>query len=50
MRAVALTRAQPEAKPKILRQLHRLMDEDEMGALFKAICFGSDDLETSLGF
>ncbi len=50
MRAVALTRAQPDAKPKILRQLHRLMDNDEMGALFKAICFGSDDMNTSLGF
>lgn len=50
LRAVALTRARPEAKPKILRQLHRLMDEDEMGTLFKAVCFGPDGMESSLGF
>jgi len=50
MRAVALIRTHAEAKPKIARQLHRLMDEMEMGALFKAICFGSDDMESALGF
>lgn len=50
MRAVALTRAQADAKPKLLRQLNRLMGEDEMGSLFKAVCLGSEDMESSLGF
>ncbi len=50
MRAVTLTRAQPDSKPKIIRQLHRLMDDKEMGTLFKTICFGSDELQSSLGF
>jgi NADH dehydrogenase [ubiquinone] 1 alpha subcomplex assembly factor 7 len=50
MRAVALTRAKPEAKDKIARQLHRLTASDEMGELFKAICFQSEGLELPLGF
>ncbi len=50
LRAVALTRAKPDARPKILRQLHRLMDEQEMGSLFKAICIAPKDTEASLGF
>lgn len=50
LRAVALTRSKPDARPKILRQLHRLMDEQEMGTLFKAVCLASGDTETSLGF
>ena len=50
MRAMALARAVPESKAKIGRQLHRLTDQDEMGALFKAICVQSDGLDLPLGF
>lgn len=49
MRAVALTRAKPEAKEVIARQLHRLMAADEMGELFKAMCLSSSGLPTPLG-
>ena len=49
MRAVALSRAKPESKDKIARQLHRLTAHDEMGELFKAICFQSDGLDLPLG-
>jgi len=50
LRAVALTRAKPDARDKVLRQLHRLMDEQEMGSLFKAICIAPKETEASLGF
>lgn len=50
MRAVTLTRHKPDAKPKIIRQLHRLMDSEEMGQLFKAICISANGLSTPLGF
>jgi len=50
MRAVALSRAKPESKDKIARQLHRLTASDEMGELFKAICFQSEGLGLPLGF
>ena len=50
MRAVALIKGKPDAKPKIMRQLHRLMDGDEMGELFKAICLSSPGLPPVLGF
>lgn len=50
MRAVTLTRHKPDAKPKILRQLHRLMDSEEMGQLFKALCISSNGLAAPLGF
>ena len=50
MRAVALSRAKPESKDKIARQLHRLTAGDEMGELFKAICFQSNELDLPLGF
>lgn len=50
MRAVTLTRHKPDAKPKILRQLHRLMDAQEMGQLFKAICISANGLPAPLGF
>lgn len=50
VRAMALLRGNPDARPKLLRQLHRLLDEDEMGTLFKAICLSSPDLPTPLGF
>ncbi len=49
MRAVALIRATLDAKPVIARQLHRLTDADEMGELFKAICFSSPGLPAPLG-
>ena len=52
MRAVALSKSSknPEARAKIARQLHRLMDGAEMGELFKAICFQSIGLPLPLGF
>jgi len=50
MRAVTLTRNKPEAKPKLIRQLHRLMDSEQMGQLFKAICISAIGLPTPLGF
>jgi len=50
MRAVTLTRHKPDAKPKILRQLHRLMDQDEMGQLFKALCISANGMPSPLGF
>ncbi|MEP3892066.1 MAG: SAM-dependent methyltransferase [Hellea sp.] len=50
MRAVALSRAKPDSKEKIARQLHRLTATDEMGELFKAICFQSSGLGLPLGF
>ncbi len=49
MRAVALIRAKPDAKPVIARQLHRLTDTAEMGELFKAICLSSPGLPDPLG-
>ena len=49
MRAVALIRSKPDAKPVIARQLHRLTDADEMGELFKAICLSSKGLAPPLG-
>lgn len=50
VRAVTLARAKPDAKPKIARQLDRLMGAEQMGTLFKAICFQSDGLSDVLGF
>lgn len=52
MRAVALSKSSTdkEARAKIARQLHRLMDSEEMGTLFKAICFQSAGLPLPLGF
>ncbi len=56
MRAVALSKssqnpdAHSGARAKIARQLHRLMDSEEMGNLFKAICFQSDGLPLPIGF
>jgi NADH dehydrogenase [ubiquinone] 1 alpha subcomplex assembly factor 7 len=37
-RAAALSRAGPQAAAKIARQLSRLVDDDQMGLLFKAAC------------
>ena len=50
LRAVSLSRAKPESKDKIGRQLRRLTAADEMGELFKAMCFQSDGLMVPLGF
>jgi NADH dehydrogenase [ubiquinone] 1 alpha subcomplex assembly factor 7 len=61
MRAVALSKSlmgggdksdedKVAARAKIARQLHRLMDGEEMGELFKAICFQSSGLPLPLGF
>lgn len=50
MRAVALLRGNDAARPKLLRQLHRLTDDDEMGRLFKAVCLSAPDLPDPLGF
>lgn len=49
MRAVALTRAKPDEKAVVARQLHRLTADDEMGELFKAMCLSSADLPPPLG-
>lgn len=50
IRAVALARAKPAAKEKIASQMERLTHPDQMGTLFKAICFQSEGLEKPLGF
>ncbi|MGB6231619.1 MAG: SAM-dependent methyltransferase, partial [Litorimonas sp.] len=50
VRAVSLLRGNEGARPKLLRQLHRLLDEDEMGSLFKAVCLDAPGLPTPLGF
>ena len=50
IRAVALARAKPDAKAKLARQMERLMSADQMGTLFKAICFQSKELGKPLGF
>jgi NADH dehydrogenase [ubiquinone] 1 alpha subcomplex assembly factor 7 len=50
IRAMALLRSHPDARPKLLRQLHRLLDEDEMGLLFKAVSLSAADLPPPLGF
>jgi NADH dehydrogenase [ubiquinone] 1 alpha subcomplex assembly factor 7 len=50
VRAMALLRGNPDARPKLLRQLHRLLDEDEMGLLFKTISISAPDLPIPLGF
>jgi len=49
MRAVSLTKSKPEAKDVIARQLNRLMGDDEMGELFKAISISSKGLPIPLG-
>ncbi len=49
MRAVALTRAKPDGKSIIARQLNRLTADDEMGELFKAMCLSSAALPPPLG-
>ncbi|GLQ20138.1 class I SAM-dependent methyltransferase [Algimonas porphyrae] len=50
LRAVALLRGHEDARPKLLRQLHRLTDDEEMGSLFKAVCLSAPGLPDPLGF
>lgn len=50
MRAATLAKASPDSKLKIARQLDRLTGEDQMGALFKAMCFQSAGLDVPMGF
>lgn len=50
IRAVTLARSKPDAKPKLARQMDRLMSADQMGTLFKAMCFQSKGLPAPLGF
>ena len=50
IRAAALLRANPGAKAKVLRQVHRLTDDSEMGELFKALCVSAPGLPDPLGF
>jgi len=50
MRAAALAKAKPDSKAVIARQLERLTGEDQMGSLFKAMCFQSVGLNVPLGF
>lgn len=50
VRALNLSQAQPAAKDKLMRQLHRLLNEDEMGTLFKAMCIQSAGLSIPPGF
>ena len=48
VRAVTLSKSNPSSKAKLTRQLERLMNHDQMGHLFKAICFQSKSLPLSL--
>ncbi len=50
MRAATLAKASPDSKLKIARQLDRLTGEEQMGTLFKAMCFQSDGLVVPMGF
>jgi SAM-dependent MidA family methyltransferase len=43
-RAAALTRARPDLAGTIARQLDRLVGEDQMGELFKALCIHAPGL------
>ena len=50
IRALTLAKSKPDAKPKLSRQLERLMAPEQMGTLFKAVCFQSAGLPVPLGF
>lgn len=43
-RAAALSQSSPEKRPQIARQIWRLTDSDQMGALFKLVCLQSPEL------
>ncbi len=49
-RAADLARKNPEQKRKLARQIHRLSDEAQMGALFKVIAIFSKDTPAPEGF
>ncbi len=50
IRAVTLARAKPDSKTVLARQMERLTSPEQMGTLFKAICFQSQNLSVPLGF
>ncbi len=49
-RAADLSTRHPDQRAKIARQVHRLSDPDEMGALFKCMAIYSDTLPKPAGF
>jgi len=49
-RAAALRQADPSNKATIARQVHRLTDDAEMGALFKVMCLSATGLPPATGF
>lgn len=49
-RAEALSRANPEHAARLAREVKRLSDVEEMGALFKVICISSPGLPAPAGF
>jgi SAM-dependent MidA family methyltransferase len=49
-RAAALTRARPDRAETIARQLARLIDDDQMGRLFKVACLYAPDNAPPPGF
>jgi len=49
-RAAALRQSDPANKAVIARQVHRLTDAAEMGALFKVMCLSATDLLPATGF
>jgi NADH dehydrogenase [ubiquinone] 1 alpha subcomplex assembly factor 7 len=49
-RAETLSRANPEHAERLKRELKRLTDAEEMGALFKVICISSPGLPPPAGF
>ncbi len=50
MRAEALANANPEHAERLAREVKRLSDASEMGALFKVICISSPGLPAPAGF
>jgi NADH dehydrogenase [ubiquinone] 1 alpha subcomplex assembly factor 7 len=50
VRADALSRANPEHRERLARQLQRLIGKNQMGALFKVICLSSPGLPAPAGF
>ncbi|MEZ6023810.1 MAG: SAM-dependent methyltransferase [Hyphomonadaceae bacterium] len=50
VRAETLANANPAHAPRITRELKRLTDADQMGALFKVICISSPGLPAPAGF
>lgn len=50
VRANALAQANPSHAERVARELRRLTHNDEMGALFKAICLSSPNLPPPAGF